>query len=289
MTSRYVHGTSAYEQARLALMNDFLNAGALEAIGLEGGERILDLGAGLGQLSRALARAAGPRGRVVAIEMSPEQIAAARDAARKAGEEGLVDLREGNALDPPLAADEWGAFDIAHARFLLEHLPDPLAAVRVLVRAVRPGGRIVLQDDDHELLRLDPEPVPVRRLWDAYVATYARNGTDAYIGRRLPRLLVEAGARPTRIRYPFFGACAGERTFEPLVENLARILEVATATIVEAGLLDRQRCEEGLAALRAWAARPEAALWYAVSYAEGTKGEPAAPEGRNPERGTGVP
>jgi 2-polyprenyl-3-methyl-5-hydroxy-6-metoxy-1,4-benzoquinol methylase len=47
-----------------------------------------------------------------------------------------------------------GHFDVAHARFLLEHVPDPLVIVRTMVRAVRPGGRVILADDDYEGLRL---------------------------------------------------------------------------------------------------------------------------------------
>src|SRR5438445_5362421 len=148
-TSRYVHGTDPREQQRLSRLNDLLNGAAIRELGLRGGESILDLGCGLAQLTRAMAKSAGPGARVVGVERSAEQIAEAVRQARAAGEGGLVDLRQGDAIGPPLADAEWGTFDLAHTRFLLEHLPDPLAAVRGMVRAVRPGGRVVLQDDDH--------------------------------------------------------------------------------------------------------------------------------------------
>ena len=272
--SSYVHGSAPREQERLDLMNDLLNDTAVREMRLRGGERILDLGCGLGQLTRALARAAGPTGAVLGIERDPEQIAAFEARARRDGEERLVEVREGEALHPPLLDREWGAFDVAHARFLLEHLPDPLAAVRVLARAARPGGRVVLQDEDHDVLRLWPEPPEVTALWRAYMETYERNGNDPSVGRRLVALLHQAGLRPRRCTWIFFGGCAGEARFAPLVENMARILEGAAGAVTRFGILDAQACRRGIAALRAWGRRPDAALWFALAWAEGESVNP---------------
>src|SRR3989304_2763628 len=139
-TPQYLHGTSPEEQQRLALMNDLLNAESLREMALRGGEKILDFGCATGRLSLAMARAAGPAGRVVGLEISPEQIAEARRLAATVPEGARFEIRQGDALAPPLREDEWGTFDVVHSRFLLEHLADPLAAVRVMARAVRPGG-----------------------------------------------------------------------------------------------------------------------------------------------------
>src|SRR3989441_4830934 len=59
--SHYLHGTCPHEQQRLAKLNDILNEASLREIELKGGEKILDVGCGLAQLTRALARKAGPR------------------------------------------------------------------------------------------------------------------------------------------------------------------------------------------------------------------------------------
>jgi 2-polyprenyl-3-methyl-5-hydroxy-6-metoxy-1,4-benzoquinol methylase len=75
---------------------------------------------------------------VVGIERSEAQILEAARQAASDHESDLLEMREGSVEDPPLADEEWGRFDVAHARFLLEHLPDPLAVVRMMVRAVRP-------------------------------------------------------------------------------------------------------------------------------------------------------
>src|SRR4051812_4913370 len=151
----YIHGTAPEEQARLSSLNDLLNRAALRELGLRGGEKIVDFGAGLGQLTRDMARAA--KARVVGIERSPKQIAEAMRQAAAASEESLLELRQGDVQEGVPRAEE-GSYDLAHARFVLEHVPDPLVVVKAMMKAVRPGGRLVLQDDDHDILRLWPEP-----------------------------------------------------------------------------------------------------------------------------------
>jgi SAM-dependent methyltransferase len=265
----YVHGTDPDEQRRLTRLNTLINDICLRAMSPSPGERVLDLGAGLGQMSRAIARAAGTR--VLGIERSTEQIAEALRQAREAGEEGLLELRPGDAMDPPLTAGEWGTFDAAHARFILEHVPDPLAVVRAMVRAVRPGGRIVLADDDHDILRLAPEPPGFAAVWRVYQRTYDRLGADPIVGRRLVALLHEAGARPRRNQTLFFGSCSGHPDFPVYVENIERILDGARAAMLAIGEIDAAGLDAALAALLAWGRRPDAAIWYSMSWAEGLK------------------
>jgi len=267
--TRYIHGTSPEEQQRLSLLNDILNQECLRVYQLKAGEKILDVGSGLGQLSRAMARVTGAR--VVGIEANDAQRATAQKLAREAGEEALAEFRAGNAMQLDLPAAEWGAFDAAHTRFLLEHVPDPQSVVNSMLRAVRPGGRILLLDDDHDLLRLWPEPAGIARAWQAYYQTYARLGNDPFIGRKLAELLARAGARPVRIAWAAFGACAGDEKFPLYVSNLAGVLDGARGAITEAGLLDDAALDAALAALGEWGRRNDAAFWYVLPFAEGVK------------------
>jgi SAM-dependent methyltransferase len=270
-TSHYIHGTSPTEQQRLSLLNDYLNQASLRELGLRGGEMVLDVGSGLGQFTRAMARAVGPTGQVIGIEPDSRQLAEAQRQARDAGEAGLVDFRQGDALAMPLAPTEWGTFDVAHVRFVLEHVREPDRIVRAMVRAVRPGGRIILEDDDHELLRLWPEPPGFGPLWQAYMRTFDRLGNDPYIGRRLVALLHEAGAAPRRNTLIFFGSCSGQANFDFLVSNLAEILNGARQTMLREVLIDLNGFDQALAALRTWGHRADAAIWYAMSWADGVR------------------
>jgi hypothetical protein len=141
-----------------------------------------------------------------------------------------------------------------------------------MIRAVRPGGRIVLEDDPHDTLRLWPEPPGFQHLWRTYMRTYDRLGNDPFTGHRLVAILVQAGAQPTRNAWPFFGACAGEpELLIGHVENLVRILEGVREPILALGEFEPASFDACIAAVRAWARRPDAAFWYAVSWAEGRR------------------
>lgn len=266
--SSYLHGSAPDEQRRLARMNDLINAPLLRELGIRGGEKILDVGCGLAQLTRAMARQAGPEGRVLGIERDPRQI---EEAKRLNGDTTPIDLRQGDALDLPLEDEEWASFDLVVTRFLLEHLQDPLRAVRGMVRAARPGGRIVLADDDHPLLRPWPEIPGFVPLWSAYQEAFRRLGNDPEIGKRLVALLHDAGAHPRRNTWGFFGSCAGSEDWEPMVQNLLGVLRTGRGTIEEHGLLAPEAFDYGMTEIASWATRPDAALWYAFSVAEGVR------------------
>jgi SAM-dependent methyltransferase len=267
--SRYVHGTDPVEQRRLSMLNDLLNDTSLRQMALQPGERVLDVGSGLGQLTRMMGRATGVR--VLGIERSPEQIAEAQRQAREAGEETLIELRPGDALHLPLEVAEWGAFDVAHARFVLEHVPDPLRVVSQMVRALKPGGRVVLEDDDHDVLRLYPEPPGFTAMWASYMRTYDLAGNDPLVGRKLVSLIQQAGANPKRNHVLAFGGCAGEARFVPLVENIARILVGAREAMMAAGAPRGDAFDAALGELDAWGKRPDAAIWFGRCWAEGVK------------------
>jgi SAM-dependent methyltransferase len=268
MSSHYVHGTAPGEQRRLTRLNDLLNAGSRREAALARGERVVDFGAGLGQLTREMARVTGVT--VVGIERSEAQIAEALAQAAAAGERARVDLRQGSVESPPLDDSEWASFDVAHARFLLEHVPDPLAVVRTMVRAVRPGGRIILEDDDHDVLRLWPEPPGLGPVWQAYMRTYDRHGNDPLAGRRLVQWLRQAGARPRRNTWIFFGSCTGHEDFPAYVVNLAGVLEGAFDAIVSVGL-PPELVRGAIDALEPWGRREDAAIWFSMAWAEGVR------------------
>ncbi len=260
MGSHYVHGSAPTERARLGLMNAILNASCRRELALEGRERVLDVGCGPARFAAELCDA-HPGVSVLGIERDPAQRDSARAFARPA-----LEVRAGDAFDLPLSASEWGTFDVAWARFVLEHVDDPLRVVRQMVRAVRPGGRVVLCDDDHDLLRLDPPAPAALRVWDAYQQTYREHGNDPLVGRRLPRLLHEAGARPARATWVFFGSCAGAPDWRIVNDNWRGILEGAREQIERH--LAPGEFDAGLAEHALWVERPDASHWLPLAWAE---------------------
>jgi SAM-dependent methyltransferase len=248
-----------------------LNAQSLVRLRVEPGSRVLDIGCGIGQLTRAIARAAGEAGQVVGIERSRAQIDEARRQANASGEGKLVEIREGDAGEPPLREDEWGTFDIVHARFVLEHVSYPARVVHAMVRAARPGGRIVLEDDDHDVLRFHPAIPEFDAAWHAYMKAYVAAGNDPMVGRKLPALLAEAGAAPSASDWPFFGACQGSENFAVIVSNCRRIMVGARDAVLTHGGLAPEAFDAALRAYDRWSRAPGAALWYCTFWAEGRR------------------
>ena len=79
----------------------------------------------------------------------------------------------------------------------------------------------------------------------------------------------EAGLKPRRCTYLFFGACSAEGSWDGFIDNLAGIFSGSRAAIC--ALIRPDEFDFAVKALREWATRPDAAFWYAVSYAEGIK------------------
>lgn len=267
----YIHGSHPEEQERLSKLNVILNEGYLKEMQIQGRERILDVGSGLGQFTRLMAQQLDSDGAVLGIERDPDQIAAARRLAEQAGDSDQVEFRQGNALDLPLSSEDWGSFDIVHTRFVLEHVRQPDAVVAQMVRACKPGGRIILSDDDHASFKPTPEPAGFSYLWEAYLRSYDRMGNDPYIGGRLVSLLHEQGVQQIRNTLVFFGGCAHQAIFPYVADNLIGIIEGAKALMLQEQLIDEQSYDLAIKGLEHWKQLPDAALWYGMCWAEGGK------------------
>jgi ubiquinone/menaquinone biosynthesis C-methylase UbiE/acyl carrier protein len=160
----------------------------LQRYGLQDGMDVLDCGCGPGRLIELL-KGQMPGLRCTGLEMDPLLVEAA---SLLMTERNLDACRiiQGTAEQPGLKE---ASFDFIILRLVLEHIPDPVQALRNLNRFLRPGGRLVAIDNDFEYhLRTWP-PVPeLDRLYDAYCASRRHDGGDPCIGRRLPLYLVQA-------------------------------------------------------------------------------------------------
>jgi SAM-dependent methyltransferase len=145
--------TWAELQAHLDRQLAPLGAQAQAVLAPKTGEAILDVGCGCGDTSLALARAVGPTGRVVGLDIAQPMLEVAR---RRTAEAGLpASFRQADAQVEPL---EPTAFDGLFSRFGVMFFADPIAAFRNLLGALKPGGRLAFvcwrPFEEVELLRL---------------------------------------------------------------------------------------------------------------------------------------
>jgi demethylmenaquinone methyltransferase/2-methoxy-6-polyprenyl-1,4-benzoquinol methylase len=102
----------------------------------------LDIGCGIGNITRLLAESIAPRGRVTGVDISPEMVAYARDAADKAGLTNQLSFRLGDMKDLPFDDD---TFDWVWSMDCVGYAPiEPLPLIEELVRVTKPSGRIAL-------------------------------------------------------------------------------------------------------------------------------------------------
>jgi len=160
----------------------------LSRVGVGPGDRFMDLGCGGGHVSFLAARIVGPHGSVAGVDLDETKLELAREAA---GELGLPNVRflNGNAAE----ATEAASFDYAYARFLLTHLSDPIAVLRVMYKSLKPGAVVAVEDIDASGCFCYPESPHYKRGVELYRAVVRRKGGDPDIGHKLPSWLRRAG------------------------------------------------------------------------------------------------
>jgi len=154
---------------------------------LQPGWRVLDAGCGPGTITLGLARAVRP-GQVTGIDVEDSQFAGARE---QAAREGLsVEFRQASIYELPFPD---GAFDAVFSHAVFEHLSDPSRALVELRRVLKPEGWIGVRAGDLGGLLIDAASDSPAQALGAYLANQKSDSKDPNIGRKLGRLLRQAG------------------------------------------------------------------------------------------------
>jgi ubiquinone/menaquinone biosynthesis C-methylase UbiE len=235
---------------------------------LRPGMRLLDVGCGPGSITIGLAGVVAP-GEVVGLDIAPVQVEAAR---ALAAEEGAANARfeVGSVYALPFPD---ASFEAAFAHTVLEHLADPVAALREVRRVLKPGGVIGVRDGDWGGRVIAPPSPLVEEGYALYARLWVLNGGNPNRGREHRALLREAGF--ARIVASAWGAASGtpEET-----RGLAAIAHTQLSRpefverVVALGWTDRERLAQLAAAQLAWGEHPDAfgtgLLCQAVAWAD---------------------
>ncbi|WP_432164241.1 SAM-dependent methyltransferase [Streptomyces tendae] len=192
--SRYVLGRSEREYMRLMVQSRLMRPWTeryMRAAGLRPGDRVLDLGSGVGDVSLLAASIVGPEGSVLGIERDADAIETAR---QRVEAERLSEIVRFEVADVnSLTVTE--QFDAVVGRFFLVYQPDPVATVQRAAALLRPGGVLVLHEMDAGAVNdMSWPPCPVYNdsvslLFPVFAAT----GAHTYMGRMLAHTFLEAG------------------------------------------------------------------------------------------------
>jgi ubiquinone/menaquinone biosynthesis C-methylase UbiE len=236
------------------------NSAAYVAAKFVRGARVLDVGCGPGTITLDIANRVAP-GRVIGIDASTDVIDQAR---RDASGVDNVEFTAGDvyALDYPDAS-----FDVVQAHQVLQHLPDPVGALREMRRVCTPDGVVAGRDSDYAAFTWYPRD-PTLEAWLALYRRIARaNGGEPDAGRFLLAWAHAAGfseVEPTASAWCF--ATPGDRAWWGALWADRMTTSAVAEQAEREGFATRAELDEMAAAWRHWAGHPDA--WFAVLHGE---------------------
>jgi ubiquinone/menaquinone biosynthesis C-methylase UbiE len=257
-----VHGYGMPEQQRLVAQAEHWRHDLIaDGTTLEPGTRLLEIGCGVGAVLAVLGEEF-PGIDLTGVDVEARQLEFARRHLAEVGIEAT--LKQADALALPFGDQ---SFDHVWMMWFLEHLADPVAALREARRVLAPGGAITAIEVDYSTCRADPSTRDIEALFATMVQGMAATGrSDA--GTHLPRWLSEAG---------FGEVDPGERRVWWEGEELARqanyaadVMESALPAVVELqGAPSEQQLRRGLADVRGLVDHPGSGLGWTIhkSYA----------------------
>lgn len=262
MTERYSHGHHG-SVLRSHGTRTAANSAAHLLPHLRQGMAVLDVGCGPGTITLDLAAAVGPTGRVVGVDASEAAVAAARAEAGRRGDD-RTSFAGADAYALP-AAD--ATYDVVHAHQLLQHLGDPVAALREMARVTKPGGIVAARDADYSAMTWHPASEGMTRWLSTYRALARANGGEPDAGRRLRGWARAAGLTEVTASASAWSYGTAEETAWWAGVWADRATQSAFATqAVELGLATDADLAEIAAAWRAWGEHPEA--WFGMLHGE---------------------
>jgi SAM-dependent methyltransferase len=241
------------EKRRLDALAEAYDDGTFERLarlGVAPGRRCLEVGAGNGTVARWMASRVGPTGAVVATDIDPrflEELAT-----------GGIDVRRHDVGSDPL---EERAFDVIHTRAVLQHVPKRAEALTSLVRALRPGGWLLVED----IVAPSPAAYPALPVWgkilDGMNRGFRSVGADPYYGLAVPSLMAAAGLVDVGCdaRVPML------HSGTPRMEFVSLSVEQVKDRLVAAGVVTADEVAQALAAFRAPGFTMTAAIMIATS------------------------
>jgi ubiquinone/menaquinone biosynthesis C-methylase UbiE len=224
------------------------------------GARVLDVGCGPGTITLDIAGRVA-RGEVIGIDASADVIAQAQQDA-KGFDNVTFATGDVYALDFPDAS-----FDVVHAHQVLQHLPDPVGALREMRRVCKPDGVIAARDGDYAAFTWYPHD-PALEAWQTLYREIARaNRGEPDAGRFLLAWAHAAGVTevtPTASAWCF--ATPEDRTWWGDLWADRMTTSAIAEQAERDGFASRGELEQMATAWRAWAALPDA--WFAVLHGE---------------------
>ncbi|OBJ55145.1 class I SAM-dependent methyltransferase [Mycobacterium sp. 1423905.2] len=229
---------------------------------LQPGLSLLDIGCGPGTITVDLAARVAP-GTVTAVERTGDALAVAREEAQRRQASNIVFV----TADAHSLAFPDDTFDVVHAHQVLQHVADPVRALREMRRVCAPGGVVAARDADYAGFIWFPELPALDRWRDLYQQAARANGGEPDAGRRLLSWARAAGfGDVTSTGSLWCFATAQERQWWGGMWADRIVHSDVSRQLIESGLATNADLEDIATAWQDWAGDPDG--WLAVPHGE---------------------
>jgi len=246
MSETYVHGYHLREIERLQVQAGTLVDLLHSDTAYPSGSMVLEAGCGVGAQTITLARR-GPDARFMSVDVSADSVAEAK---RRADWAGLtnVEFRQADIFALPFNAE---SFDHVFVCFVLEHLSQPVEALAILNRLLRPGGTITVIEGDHGSTYFHPDSPAAQAAIQCQVKLQREAGGNALIGRQLYPLMVEAGFDAVRVspRMVYVDSSRPDLVDGFTRKTFTAMIEGIRESAIAAGLIEPETFDTGVQAL----------------------------------------
>jgi ubiquinone/menaquinone biosynthesis C-methylase UbiE len=241
--SRYVHGYSEREIERLVDQASTLSDLLHNDTKYPAGASVLEAGCGVGAQTVTLVKNS-PGAFFTCVDVSPASLEAARKRVGATGH-GNATFLQADIFGLPFPDDN---FDHIFVCFVLEHLRNPIDALRALKAKLKKGGSITVIEGDHGSAYFYPDSADARQTIQCLIDLQARLGGNSLIGRQLSPLLSQAGfmspvVSPRMVyvdsRRPEYVEGFTKNTFIAMVEGVKR-------QAIDSGIIDEERWKKGI-------------------------------------------
>jgi SAM-dependent methyltransferase len=238
----YVHGRTERETERLNYQASGLAGLLHHDTCYQPGSRVLEAACGVGAQTTILAKNS-PGAEFISVDISKESLGRAK---LRVSTEGItnVTFREADVYHLPFMPE---TFDHVFVCFLLEHLPNPLLALKKLKETLRPGGTITIIEGDHGSALFYPDSTDAHKVIDCLVRLQQEMGGNALVGRELWHLITDAGFTDITVSPRLVYA---DRSRPEYVEGVKKIfiamVEGVKDQAIIRGLVDSETWDKGI-------------------------------------------
>jgi SAM-dependent methyltransferase len=243
VSEAYVHGYHPRENERLqdqaGALADLLHSGT----SYPPGGVVLEAGCGVGAQTVTLAQRS-PGARFTSVDVSAASLAEAKKKT-EAAEITNVQFQQADIFALPFAPE---SFDHVFVCFVLEHLSQPVEALVILNRLLRPGGTMTVIEGDHGSTYFHPDSRAAYMAIQCLVELQRLAGGNALIGRQLYPLMVHAGLEAVHVspRMVYVDSSRPDLADGVTRKTFTAMIEGVRDSAIEAGMTDPETFDAGV-------------------------------------------